>query len=181
MAAGILDDQPGHPNEGLWDDGEWVSWDWINEQLFLRERRDQFPAARPEIVELFDALVEIAIEYRETTGRYLPLFGELGELYAEIKFGIRRHRPGAAGSDGKLGNDFVEVKTISPDKAKAKVCVKRAGHFSKLVVVKISADFEFEARMIDWKALKKGKGRRASISWTSLARVRDKGAEGERT
>jgi hypothetical protein len=61
-----------HPAEGFWDDGEWVSWDWINEQLAQQERRDEFPAARPEIVQLFDAIVQIAIEYRETTGRYLP-------------------------------------------------------------------------------------------------------------
>ena len=173
MGSNVFDDQPGHPDEGFWEGGEWVSWDWINEQLYLQGRCEQFPVARPEIVDLFDALVDLSIEYRETTGRYLPLFGELGELYAEIKYGIRRHRPGAAGSDGKLGNDFVEIKTISPGKAKAKVFVKRAGHFSKLVVVKISADFEFEARMIDRNALVKGKGRRASVSWASLSHERD--------
>ena len=174
----MFDDRPDLPDKGFWDDGEWVSWDWINEQLFLQERREEFPAARPEIVDLFHALVEVAIEYRDTTARYLPLFGELGELYAEIKYGIQRHRPGAAGSDGKLGNDFVEIKTISPDKAKDRVFVKRAGHFSKLVVVKISADFEFEARMIDRKALQKGKGRRASVSWASMPCKSDKEAKG---
>jgi hypothetical protein len=174
----MFDDQPGHPNEGFWDDGEWVSWDWINEQLCLQDRRDEFPAARPEIVDLFDTLVDVAIEYRERTGRYLSLFGELGELYAEIKYGIQRHRPGAAGSDGKLGNDFVEIKTISPDKSKDKVFVKRTGHFSKLVVVKISAEFEFESRILDRKALQKGKGRRASVSWTSMPCEDDKRSEG---
>ena len=164
----ILDDEIGRPDDGFWDDGDWVSWDFINQQIYLQERRETFPEAPPEIIDLFDTLVDIALEYREVTGRYLPLFGELGELYAEIRYGIRRHQPGAAGSDGRLGNDFVEVKTISPCKAVPKVFVKRGGHFSKLVVVKISERFEFDARMIDRKALKKGKGRRASVSWSSM-------------
>ena len=117
----ILDDEIGRPDDGFWDDGDWVSWDFINQQIYLQERRETFPEAPPEIIDLFDTLVDIALEYREVTGRYLPLFGELGELYAEIKYGIRRHQPGAAGSDGRLGNDFVEVKTISPCKAVPKV------------------------------------------------------------
>lgn len=41
----MLDDQLDHPDEGFWHDGEWVSWNWINEQLFLQERREEFPAA----------------------------------------------------------------------------------------------------------------------------------------
>jgi hypothetical protein len=157
------------PSEGIWDDGEWISWDYINEQIDAQERQAQFPGASAELIDLFDRLVEIAIEYKEATKRYLPLFGELGELYAEIHYGIKRHRPHTPGSDGKLGNDFVEVKTISPEKRALKVHVKRAGNFSKLVVVKISAEFEFDAKMIDRSALRKGPGRRASVSWSAMA------------
>lgn len=103
---------------------------------------------------------------RRVSGRYLQLWEELGELYAEINFGIKRYRPMAQGSDGKLGNDFVEVS--SPEKRGEEVSVKRSGNFSKLLVVKIDATFEFEARMIDRSALKKGDGQHASVSWSSI-------------
>jgi len=154
--------------DGIWDDGEWISWDSINHHLYLQERQEEFPNANPELIEMFDDLVDSAIRYKEVTGRYLPLFGELGELYAEIKHGITRHRARAQGSDGRLGNDFVEVKTISPEKSNTKVHVKRAGHFSKLLVVRISEDYEFESRMIDRKALQKGQGKKTSVSWSKL-------------
>jgi len=95
----------------------------------------------------------------------------LGELYAEIKFGMKRHRPKAQGSDGKLGNDFVEVKTISPEKAAHKVQVKRKGNFSKLLVVKISESFEFEGRIVDRSALRTGTGKVARFSWPSTPKA----------
>ena len=66
-----------------------------------RSVRRSSPAPR-ELIEMFDHLVEVSIEYRHVTGRFLPLFGELGELYAEIRFGIKRHRPMSQGSDGKI-------------------------------------------------------------------------------
>ena len=49
------------------------------------------------------------------------------------------------GSDGKLGRDLVEVKTITLDKKSDKVQVKRTEKFGKLAVVKISDDFQFGA------------------------------------
>lgn len=54
---------------------------------------------------------------------------------------MKRHRAHACGSDGKIGNDFVEVKTISPEKTDGKVLVKRAGNFNKLLVVKSDENF----------------------------------------
>ena len=53
-----------------------------------------------------------------------------------------------------LGNDFVEVKTITPDKRGAGVRLKRAGNVGKLVVVKISDDFQFAAQMVDRRLAK---------------------------
>jgi hypothetical protein len=156
------------PSEGIWDDGEWISWDWINGQLYEQERQAEFPGASIEIIQIYDDLVDAAIQYKTLTGRYLQIWGELGELYAEIKFGIKRHPPGAQGSDGRLGNDFVEVKTISPEKGAKKVQVKRAGNFNKLLVVKINENFEFEAKMVDRHVLAKGTGKHASISWRTI-------------
>ena len=93
----------------------------------------------------------------------------MGGVYAGIEYGIERRRPGMAGSDGRMGNDWVEIKTISPEKGKGKVVVKRAGNFNKLLVVKIDESFRFESRMIDRKKLGKGKGKNASYSWGSEA------------
>ena len=153
-------------DEGIWDDGEWISWDEINGQLYEQELKSEFPEADIEIIQIFTDLVDGAFQYKNITGRYLQIWGELGELYAEIKFGLKRHRPGKEGSDGKLGNDFVEVKTISPEKNSETVQVKRSGNFNKLLVVKISESFEFNARLIDRKKLKKGTGKYAKASWT---------------
>jgi hypothetical protein len=152
-------------SDAIYDDGEWISWEWINSQLHQQELANEYPHASTEIVEIFEDLVNLAIEYSELTGRYLQIWGELGELYAEIKFGIKRHRPGAPGSDGRMGNDWVEVKTISPEKENNKVQVKRAGNFNKLLIVKIDEKFEFQAKLLDRKDLKKGAGKYARHTW----------------
>ena len=151
--------------DGIWDDGEWISWDWINCQLEEQELHRQYPEADLEVVRVFHDLIDLAREYFDITGRYLQIWGELGELYGEIKYGLERHAPGTAGSDGRLGNDWVEVKTISPEKAKDSIQVKRAGNFNKILVVRITEDFEFESKLIDRKQLGKGKGKHARLSW----------------
>ncbi len=155
-------------SDAIWDDGEWISWEWINRQTHERELRARYPNADPALVEIFEELVFDAAKYKHVTGRYLPIFGELGELFAEITFGIKRHRPRTQGSDGRLGNDFIEIKTITPEKKYDKVTVKRQGNFNKLLAVKISEDFEFEARMLDRKEMSKGKGKLATVSWSSM-------------
>ncbi len=152
-------------SDGIYDDGEWISWDWINGQIADQELRGEYPNANLEVVKIFQDLVSLAEAYKRETDRYLQIWGELGELYAEIKFGVVRHRPGTPGSDGRIGNDWVEVKTISPEKLTEVIQVKRAGNFNKLLVVRISEDFEFEARMIDRKLLRKGKGKHAKLQW----------------
>ena len=106
----------------------------------------------------------MARNYKFVTGHYLQIWGELGELYAEIRFGIKRHKPMTQGSDGRLGNDYLEVKTISPEKGSNQVQVKHAGNFNKLVVVKIGEDFQFDARMIDRSTLKKD-GKLLKTNW----------------
>ena len=152
-------------SDGIYDDGEWISWDWINGHIADQELRGEFPNANLEVVKIFQELVALADAYNRETGRYLQIWGELGEMYAEIKFGVVRHQPGTQGSDGRIGNDWVEVKTISPEKLNEVIQVKRAGNFNKLLVVKISEDFEFDARLIDRKLLRKGKGKHAKLRW----------------
>ena len=98
---------------------EWecISWDSINDQLADKEPQAEYcPQASPAAIRAFEGLVAVAQEYKVATDRYLQIWGELGELYAEIKYGIIRHHPGTQGSDGRLGNDWIEIKTISPEK-----------------------------------------------------------------
>jgi hypothetical protein len=159
---------PLNPSDGIWDDGEWVSWGWVNGQIARQALQSEYPLANLEVVEVVEQLVASARQYRQHTGRYLQIWGQLGELYAEIKFGLKCFRPGAAGSDGRIANDYVEVKTISPEKTKKSVTVKRSGNFSKLLLVKISSSFEFDAQMIDRKDLPKGTGKHASVPWTAI-------------
>ncbi|OEE20766.1 hypothetical protein [Aliivibrio fischeri] len=120
-----------------------------------------------ELVEIFENLVGSAKSFYKLTNRYLQIWGELGELFAEIEYGIKRHKPHTKGSDGRLGNDFIEIKTISPEKNKEQVKVKRAGNFNKLLIVKISEDFTFESQLIARKDLPKGDGKHATASWSN--------------
>jgi hypothetical protein len=121
-----------------------------------------------ELESLFQELVATAQAYHQLTNRYLQIWGELGELFAAVKFGLKLHKPHAQGSDGKLGNDFVEVKTISPEKNNEYVQVKRSGNFSKLLIVKVSPDFEFHGKLIERNQLSKGQGKLARVSWSTF-------------
>lgn len=154
--------------DAVWDDGEWISWEWINNNMADPDDDDwlhpfelgidvmlppQEKASTLALYEIFESLVHSAREYFELTGRPLPIYGELGELYAELKHGLKRFNPNHPGADGKIGNDFVEVKTISPHKTHDEVQVKKAGNFNKLLIVKISSDLKFKSVLIDRKNL----------------------------
>jgi len=141
-------------------------WEW--QLLDEKELPEEYPQESPELAEIFENLVKSAKTYHALTGRYLQIWGELGELYAEIKFSIKRHKPHTRGSDGKIGNDYIEIKTISPEKSGELAQVKRAGNFNKLFVIKITKDFDFEGRFIERKKLSKGDGKLARVSWSTL-------------
>ncbi|MCH9694140.1 MAG: hypothetical protein K0U72_06490 [Gammaproteobacteria bacterium] len=155
-------------SDGIWDDGDWISWDYISSLGDSGQGESSSHTVSQELRDIFESLVHTAAAYKQHTGRYLNIFGELGELYAEIELGIRRNKLNAPGSDGRLGNDFIEVKTISPLKQDDKVQVKRKGNFNKLYVVKISENFFFEGRMIDRRDLKKGEGKFASVKFADM-------------
>jgi hypothetical protein len=145
-------------------------WEWepVDEMAWAAKR----PQADPRLFEIFGSLVESAASYYAITGRYLQIWGELGELFAEVAYGIRRHKPHTRGSDGRLGNDLVEVKTISPEKDGDQTKVKRSGNFSRLLVVRISEDFAFEGRMVARKQLAVGDGKHARVSWSTLSSIK---------
>ena len=166
--------------DAVWDDGEWISWAWINENISDPDDEEwvhpfelgidvMLPPAEAastlEMYEIFGDLVESARRYFEATGRHLPIYGELGEIYAVLKHGLKRFEPNTAGADGKIGNDFVEVKTISPHKLTNQVEVKRAGNFNKLLIVKISSDLKFNSVLIDRKDLKNFGASKYKAKW----------------
>ncbi|WP_454903477.1 DUF6998 domain-containing protein [Variovorax gossypii] len=121
--------------------------------------REGFPFSILKQTDIFQDLVECAARHFENTGRYLQVWGELGEIYAEIKFGLRRNATHTPGSDGTIDGERVEVKTISPEKTSDHVLVKSQGNFEKLLIVRIDRDFHFQGKLIDRSELSGGAGK----------------------
>ncbi len=152
---------------------EYIDREWVDSQLKGASEdkslpgepgkpfksRDGFPFSTLEQTEIFYDLVDCATRHFENTGRYLQIWGELGEIYAEIKFGLRRHGAHEAGSDGTIDGKLVEVKTISPEKTSDRVIVKRQGNFEQLLIVRIDENFKFEGKLIERSELKGASGR----------------------
>jgi hypothetical protein len=142
--------------DAIWDDGEWISWDYINQQI---------NGPQPEGGLLEDMIV-VAKEYLEDMGRHLPIYGEIGEYYAARRFGIELHEdPKTQGSDGRLGNALVEIKTITPMRSSRHVRVKKSGNFGYLVIVKIDVDFRIDAKLISRKRLVQLPGDYYYVGW----------------
>lgn len=76
--------------------------------------------ANYELKTIFESLVDNAESFYKLTNRYLQIWGELGDLFSEIEYGIKRYRPHTQGSDGKLGYDFIEIKLSLLKKIKNK-------------------------------------------------------------
>lgn len=147
---------------------ECISRDWIDSQLDAEsendallakpetpgQSRDGLPFSTLKQAEIFYDLVDCAKRHLENTGRYLQVWGELGEIYAEIKFGLHRHGTHTAGSDGTISGKLVEVKAISPEKVGDRVLVKRQGNFEQLLIVRIDRDFQFTGKLFDRSELK---------------------------
>ena len=156
------------PDNAIWDDGEWIGWDEINEQIEYKEWRARYPNADLSVVSIFQSLIETAEDYHALTGRHLQVYGDIGELYGVITHGLKLHRNYAQGSDGRLGNDLVEVKTITPFKGNNAVVLNIRGNFSKVLIVKITADFEVRGKLIDRRMLPKPKGSKLVLGWDDL-------------
>ena len=151
--------------DSIWDDGEWVSWDEINRQIQCQEWRSRFPKADISLVPIFEELIGLAQDYFQLTGKHLQVYGDIGELYGAITHGINLHRNYAKGSDGRLGNDFVEVKTITPFKRRNVVEINPERSFSKVLIIKINDEFEVRGKLIARKALPKPIGKKILINW----------------
>ena len=157
--------EPSVPDNAIWDDGEWVSLDEIDEQIEYKEWRARYPNADLSMVQIFKSLLYNAQDYHELTGRHLQVYGDIGELFGVITHGLKLHRNYAQGSDGRIGNDFVEVKTITPFKTNDVVELNLKRNFNKVLIVKISADFEVRGKLIPRKSLPKVKGDKLVLAW----------------
>ena len=152
----IMQKNTQNSSNSVWDDGEWISWDYINQHLGNSQTDGG----------LVEDLIIVAKNYHDETGRHLPIYGELGEHYAARRFCIELHDDRCSqGSDGRLGDVLVEIKTISPLRDTRHVRVKKSGNFGTLVIVKIDADFRIDAKMIHRGRLSKPAGDYYVISW----------------
>jgi hypothetical protein len=152
-------------DNAIYDDGEWITWTEINSHLERLEFEARFPHLDVNLVPVFQGLLNVAINYYDLTGKHLQVYGDLGELYGVITHGIKLHRNYAKGSDGKLGNDFVEVKTITPFKTNSLVTLNLERNFSKVLIVKIDEDFEISSKLIARKDLPKTNGKHLRLDW----------------
>lgn len=85
-----------------------------------------------------------------------------------IPHGLKLHRIYAQGSDGRIGNDLVEVKTT---KGNNQVSLNLKRNFSKVLLVKITDAFGVRGKLIDRKGLTKVKGDLVVLDWDSLEAV----------
>lgn len=155
-------------DNAFYEDGEWITWTEINSHLEQLEFEAAFPNLDVELVPVFQDLLSVAVHYHELTGSHLQVYGDLGELYGAITHGLKLHRNYAQGSDGKIGNHFVEVKTITPFKRNDTITLNLKRNFSKVLIVKIDANFEVQSKLIDRKSLPKAKSDRLSLKWADV-------------
>ncbi|WP_227512348.1 hypothetical protein [Tritonibacter mobilis] len=170
------------PDNAFWIDGEWLAWDSIIDPEEVRysrlaelEReaalRHKYPNADLALVPYFGDLLTLAESYFFETGKHLNVYGDIGELFGAIMYGIKLHKNYAQGSDGKLGNDFVEIKTIAPTNNKEKTSVRLDRHFNRLLVVKISDTFEVSGRLLNRADLQKISGKFMRLSWENMPQI----------
>ncbi|MFT3868802.1 MAG: hypothetical protein QM715_10000 [Nibricoccus sp.] len=165
-------------SEAIWDDGEWISWVWINEQIDIQEN-GQRPTEEiePEFddvdrepsPELLFRILAAKEHYEHTLNEISPDWGSIGEAYVAERFGVKLCSRHTQGHDGRLGDELIEIKTITPHKRQAFVTVKRSGNFSMLAVVRITADCTVDVRFVRRDQLPPGSGgKRIVVTWGTL-------------
>ncbi len=169
--------------DGIWEDGEWISWAYINQYVDDGEESDAelgataiaakepIASVEPQGAELLALLMD-AIAHGTTSPDPSPLWGRIGELYVAERFGVELTKAHTQGHDGRLGHDHVEIKTITPGKNRPFVTVKRTGNFNYLAVVRVDGDYRLDARLISRDQLPAGSGGRiAVVSWMTACRL----------
>jgi hypothetical protein len=156
----------------LWNPGVLFDYAYLYKvdagPIVPRNRKGRHKAT-PTMLQTFKDLVDEA-RGKKLTGRPREkVLGDLGEYFAAIMFGIKLHDdPIAQGSDGRIGNELVEVKTITPSKTRNVVRLRSTRNFSMVAVVKITDDFQFGARLIKRKSLKKPVDEWIDLAWDDM-------------
>jgi hypothetical protein len=128
--------------DGIWDDGEWISWAWINTQIEppeidLLDEEDTGEENAPEpSAELLFRIIAAKNHHENTLDEISPDWGSIGEDYLAECFDVKLCGRHTEGHDGRFGDELIEIKTITPCKRRAVVTVKRTGNFSILAVVR---------------------------------------------
>ena len=89
-------------DRAFYDDGEWVTWSEIDEQLRYKEWGAKYPNAIRSMIPYFEDLISLAESYHLETGLHLSVYGDIGELFGAITYGIKLNKTYAQGADGPL-------------------------------------------------------------------------------
>lgn len=168
--------------EGIWEDGEWISWAYINQQIEEQQSgplpvEDAEEVFREEdyepSVELLNRILAARNHHEHTLDKISPDWGPIGEAYITERFeGVKLCSRHTQGHDARLGYELIEIKTITPHKRRPIVMVKRAGNFSVLAVVRVTDDYRLEVRFILRKHLPSGDGGKYMVvSWSTACRL----------
>ncbi|MDK4732071.1 hypothetical protein [Rhizobium sp. CNPSo 3490] len=65
------------------------------------------------LIPYFEELLSLAESCHLQTRRHLNVYGDIGELFGAITYGLKLYKANAQGADGRNGNDPVEIKTIT--------------------------------------------------------------------
>lgn len=71
-------------DRAFYDDGEWVTWSEIDEQLRYKEWGVKYPNAIRSMIPYFEDLISLAESYHVETGLHLAVYGDIGELFGAI-------------------------------------------------------------------------------------------------
>lgn len=98
------------------------------------------------------------------------MYGDIGELYACTTYGLKLHRNYAQGVGRSDRQRPRRGEEITPFKSNDPVTLNLERNFSKDIIVRLYADFQIAARMIQRKTLPRMKGSRLIIDWNNLER-----------
>lgn len=169
----------GDCSDGIYDDGEWISWAYINRQIAIQEGELVEKDFREEDSREMQWLLMEAWDDEANGIVPSPKWGRIGEIYVAMRFGVVLSGEHVQGHDGRLGNDLVEIKTLTPFKHRPVVRVKRKGNFSLLAVVRVSTDHEFDALIVRRDRLPMvGEGDYLYIHWNELCRLAERSNSG---
>ena len=116
----------------------------------------------------FETMRRAARDFHRERDEYLTIYGDLGEVFAMLVLGMVPNRRHAKGSDGRVGNDQVEVKTITPQSKSQAVGVRQDRAFNKLFVVRVTQQHRVSGRLLDRSMLKFGRNGIAQVSWPAI-------------